>query len=183
MLKLAIDPGHGFANRKPGKYDSGAVANGHSEADIALQFGLTLNWACKDAGVASWMSRDDDRDVDPIGTRDDRAEAAGCSHFVALHLNAGGGHGVEVFYRDAQDKAFAQLVLQAALGATGLPSRGLKLESQSQHPRLAVLDFDGPACLVELGFIDNPADLRELLKRDVRIAFARHLVGGLKARV
>lgn len=179
-LRLCLDPGHGCSNRRAGAYDPGAVAGGIAEADVVLQWALTLKWvAAQEFRVSLWLTRDDDRDPDPVGTRDDRAEAARCTHFLSLHCNAGGGSGVETYYRDASDREFARLVHRAALRATGLPDRRLRTEDQSQHARLAVLDFDGPACLVEIGFLDNGTDRARLLDRSVRIAFARELLRGL----
>lgn len=55
--------------------------------------------------------------------------------------------------------------------ATGLPNRGLKKEADSQHSRLAVLDFVPPACLMEIGFIDNDHDRQIMQDLDVRIKF------------
>jgi N-acetylmuramoyl-L-alanine amidase len=101
------------------------------------------------------------------------AAAAHCTHFLSIHCNAADGKatGVEVFYRDSQDKIFAQLVLDSLVEATGLKSRGLKRESDSQHSRLAVLDFGPPACLAEIGFLDNPHDRSVIRNREVRLKF------------
>jgi N-acetylmuramoyl-L-alanine amidase len=62
-------------------------------------------------------------------------------------------------------------VLDVLLAVTGGRNRGIKTENQTQHSRLAVLDFKGPATLVELGFIDNAHDRGWLTSRDARIAF------------
>lgn len=177
-IKLCIDPGHGMSNRREGVYDPGAEDDGFSEADIVLQWGLTGKWLCQQKGVTVFLTRDDDRDPDPVGSRDDRAEAAGCTHFLALHCNAANGlaSGTETYYRDGPDKLWAHYVQMAALSAMKSKDRGLKTEDESQHSRLAVLDFDGPACLLEIGFIDNIAEREKLLKRDTRIAFWQALM-------
>ena len=180
-VKLCIDPGHGNKNTGSG-YDPGAESAGHTEADIALQWALTLNWVLSQAGIKTFLTRDDDSDPDPVGTRDDRAEAAGCTHFIALHCNCATGtaSGTETYYRDARDKGLAAPVQRAALAALGLHDRGLKTESDSQHTSLAVFDFDGPACLVELGFIDNTTDRGRMQERDRRVKFADALCGYFK---
>lgn len=181
-MKLCIDPGHGFNNRGNNKYDPGACAGGVAEADIALQWGLTLKWVCAQNGIDVWMTRDDDKDSDYVGTRDNRANAEGCTHFISLHCNAATAQasGAEVFYRDNADYIFGKKVLAAALSAMGSKDRGMKTESQSQHSRLAVMDFKGAACLLEIGFITNTAERTKMLDRDVRLAFAQKLVAGLK---
>ena len=180
-MKIAIDPGHGFSNRRRGVYDPGAVGGGLEEADIALDWALTGKWLCKEAGVACFLTRDDDTDPTPVGQRDDRAELAGCTHFISLHCNAGGGTGTETFFRDARDNVLAAIVNQSAVGALGTKNRGLKSEGASQHQTLAIFDFDGPACLLEIGFIDNPNDRPKMTSRNNRIAFWRRLIGELKA--
>lgn len=180
-IKLCIDPGHGMGNKKANVYDKGAVAGVINEADIALAWGLTLKWVCEREEIPFYMTRDDDRDPTPVSKRDDKAEAAGCTHMVSIHCNAGGGQGAETFYRDAKDKAFAELVLAANLNAMGTKSRGVKHESQSQHTGLAVFGFDGPNTLLEIGFIDNTAEREKMLSREVRLRFAEELVRRLKA--
>lgn len=185
-MKLAIDPGHGYANIRPGVYDPGACSSGVTEADIALQWALTLRWVAAQLGLPTWMTRDDDSDATPVGSRDDRAELAGCSHFLSLHCNAaswtarGSALGSEAYYRDAADKPFAESVLLATVSAMKTKDRGVKTESQSQHPRLAVLGFKGPATLLEIGFITNEHDREQMLRRDVRVAWAKAVVGLLR---
>lgn len=76
-MKLAIDPGHGMSNRKPGVYDPGACAGGYAEAEIALAWALTGKHIAKEFGIEVWLSRDDNTDPDPVGTRDNRAAAPG----------------------------------------------------------------------------------------------------------
>lgn len=180
-MKLCIDPGHGNSNRRAGVYDPGATVGQFTEADIVLQVALTGKWLCAQAGVETWLSRDDDSDPDPVSTRDNRAEAAGCTHFLALHCNAATGTatGTETYYRDGADKSFAAKVQVSALSAWSLRDRGLKPEADSQHPRMAVFDFDGPCALLEIGFIDNPIDRPRMLSRDRRIAFWASLIASL----
>jgi N-acetylmuramoyl-L-alanine amidase len=177
-IKLCIDPGHGASNQKSGVYDPGAQDDGFSEADIVLQWALTGKWVCQQNGIAVFLTRDDDRDPDPVGLRDDKAEAAGCTHFLALHCNEGNGlaSGTETYYRDDADKVWAHYVQMAALAAMKSKDRGLKTESDSQHTRLAVFDFDGPAALLEIGFIDNIAEREKLLSRETRLIFWQALL-------
>lgn len=187
-MKLAIDPGHGASNRRPGLYDPGAVVLGVAEADVVLALGLTLRWVMRQRGHDVWMSRDDDAAPDPVGTRDDRAEAAGCDAFLSLHCNCADvatASGTETYFRDAADKALATRVQGATVRALGTRDRGLKRESDSQHTRLAVLDFEGPACLLELAFLSNAPDRarlqRILTDRDWRLAVATAIADGIEA--
>jgi N-acetylmuramoyl-L-alanine amidase len=180
-IKLCIDAGHGFSNRRPGVYDSGAQSGGVSEADIALAWALTGRWIAKQCGIETFLTRDDDSDPDPVGQRDDKAEMAGCTHFISLHCNCADGtaRGTETFYRDERDMKLATIAQKAARISLGLKDRGLKTESSSQHSRLAIFDFDGPACLLELGFIDNEFDQAAMMLRDNRIDFWDEFLLGL----
>jgi len=182
MMKIAIDPGHGMSNRVPGKYDPGAVSGGVAEADIALQVALTLKHVLRGAGIEVFLTRSDDVHACPVGTRAKRAKESGCTHFLSLHCNAGTvlAQGTETFYRDSRDEDFAELVQDVALKAWGFRDRGIKHESQSQHKSLAIFGFDGPTCLLEMGFITNPANRKMLLDRDARIRFAVALMERLK---
>jgi N-acetylmuramoyl-L-alanine amidase len=183
VKRLALDPGHGNKNLGMGAgYDPGASSGGIHEADLNLAWALTLNWVLTQGGIDVWLTRDDDADPDPVATRDDRAEAAGCTHFLSIHCNAGPPQatGIETFYRDARDREWAALVHSCALQGLGLKSRGLRGEGESQHKRLAVFDFDGPCALVELGYLTNAADRARLQSRDRRIAFAQALLRALK---
>ena len=162
-----------MGNRDMDSYDPGAGGGGLWEADIALQWALSGRWVLNNQGIATFLTRDDDRDVTPVALRDDQAAAARCSHFISIHCNAASpnAHGTETFYRDANDRPWALNVQQAALKSMGLRDRGIKLESQSQHARLAVLNFAPPACLLELGFITNKHDRAMMVTRECRIAF------------
>jgi N-acetylmuramoyl-L-alanine amidase len=179
-VKICIDPGHGQENVSD-EYDPGAVGGGLQEADIALAWGITGKWVLNQMGIAVWMTRDDDRDPTPLSSRDDRAEAQGCTHYISLHCNAGGitATGIEVFYRDNADLRWGRQVLGAAVGALKLRNRGMKTEDQSPRGRLSVLDFQGSACLLELGFISSPWDRPRLVDRKRRIAFWDAIAAGL----
>jgi N-acetylmuramoyl-L-alanine amidase len=181
-MKLAIDPGHGMSNKRDNVFDPGAVAAGVRECDIALEWALTGKYILPQYGINHFLTRDDNLDEVPVGRRDDMAAAAHCTHFLSIHCNAADGKatGVEVYYRDISDRAFAQLVLDSLVEATGLKSRGLKRESESQHSRLAVLDFGPPACLAEIGFLDNPHDRSVIRDREVRLKFWAGLCRRLK---
>jgi N-acetylmuramoyl-L-alanine amidase len=178
-VKLCIDAGHGASNRRTGVYDPGAVSpSGTTEADVVLLWALTgKHILASEFGIDVFLTRADDRDPNPVGGRDDEAEAADCTHFISLHCNAASGtaSGTETFYRDGADKSFALKVQAAAVAVLGLKDRGIKSESVSQHGSLAVFGFDGPAALLEIGFIDHPVDRQKMLSRDNRIAFWRTL--------
>lgn len=177
-MKICIDAGHGMNNSGAG-YDPGAIGAGVQEADIALLWALTLKAKCADAGIDFWMTRDDATDRTPVGTRDDRAKAEGCTHFISLHCNSSRNPlatGTETIYR--QTPLYARLVQQCGLYAIGRRDRGIKTEGEIKKT-LAVLAFPRSA-LLEIGFISNGEDRRRMLDRQRRIDFADSLVYQLK---
>ena len=170
-MKVAVDPGHGMSNRQTGIFDPGAthVENGfrHEEATIALKYGLILKDIFRARGHDVFMTRDDGEDHAPVGMRATNAKNAGCNVFVSLHLNDfddDTANGLEVLYRGTDDKAFAQDLQTALLGITGFKDRKIK-----KREDLAVLKFNGPSALIELGFIAHDGNRETLLnpqKRD-----------------
>lgn len=172
-LRVFCDPGHGFGNITPGKFDAGASVGTAREADINLAYALALKFYLNQLGVHVEMSRNDNTDPAPVGSRDNRAAALGCNLSISIHCNAGpkAASGIETFFRDAEDKKLATVVHNATVIATHLPDRGVRNESQSQHPHLAVLEFKPPACLVELGYLTNNTDLNTLLQKATRVAW------------
>lgn len=181
-MKICFDPGHGLGNKSRTVFDPGAIANGVSEADVVLAYGLALKHVAKTVwNTDVYLTRDSDSDVTPVGRRDDMAKAAGCTHFVSLHCNSGpsSAGGTETFYRDAADKQLAEKLNAAVVSALQFRNRGVKHESETQHDRLAVLDFKGPACLIELGFLTNTANREKLLLRSSRLAVAHAILEAL----
>lgn len=179
-MKFCIDPGHGMANRRPGVYDPGAVAESHTEAAIVMDWANELRAVLIAAGHTVVRTRVDHKDPAPVGKRVGIARTFACEVLLSLHCNSANGRasGTETFYRGAHRKAEASRLNQAVVAALGTRNRGAKTEDKSQHGRLAVLAFPR-AFLIELGFIDNPSD-RELMldparRRSACVALAKVL--------
>lgn len=186
MVKICIDPGHGNSNRKDGVYDPGATFGVLSEAGIVLSLALTLSWVLKNKGFETYLTRTDDSHPAPLGSRDEKAEAQGCDLLVSLHCNSAddkAAHGVECFYRDERDKRLAAFLVKRLAKRLSTRDRGVKSEKESQHPRLAIFDFDGPASLIELGFLTSDFDrgyLSLLLSnRALRISVAEEIAAAI----
>lgn len=169
-MKVCIDPGHGMSNRQTGIYDPGAthVENGFEfqEATIALRYGLALKDVFRANQVEVFMTRDDASDHAPVGSRASMAKAAGCDALISIHLNDfddDSANGLEVLYRDRDDKLLAQALQDALIKTTKMRDRKIK-----QRTDLAVLKFNGVAVLIELGFIANDLDRTKLLNAQVR---------------
>jgi N-acetylmuramoyl-L-alanine amidase len=126
------------------------------------------------------MTRQNATDDAPVSKRAGRAEHAGCTLFVSLHLNdseSEAAKGLEVLYRDDQHEPLAKTMHDELIRTTGFQPRGAK-----KRRDLAVLKFHGPAILIELGFISNDGDRTELLKPQVRDKVCRKIADVLRAQ-
>ena len=180
---VVLDPGHGGT-------DGGAVGNGLQEKDLNLKIAKY----CKEeleqySGVTVYMTREDDRYLgDRIGdaasdiaNRVNKAKEWGADLLVSIHINSGGGQGVEVYYpnsnynatigKDGEDSA--QKILDELL-KLGLKNRGIKIRSTEYdtYPDGSLRDWYGiirrsklagfPGIIVEHAFIDNESDAAKL---------------------
>ncbi len=96
-------------------------------------------------------------------------------YHLAIHTNAGGGRGFEVFcYQKFDNKGvavtkgaeFASNILNS-IKNIGLPNRGLKEGKDFYDKNKSIYELEhtkAPAALIELGFHDNLADMQELFK-------------------
>lgn len=164
MAKVYLDPGHGG-------YDSGAVGCGKREADCALDVAKRVCALLPSKYFEVKMSRNSNHtpnDSNPsadLGRRAAEANAWGADVFVSIHLNAGGGHGVETYRSVAggESTTLATDIQQAVQAATGMPAHGepvkTKIGDGGRDWICVIRETNMPACLVECGFIDNPADM------------------------
>jgi N-acetylmuramoyl-L-alanine amidase len=177
-MKIAIDAGHGLGNRNRGVYDPGACkthdGHGYQEADFTLEYALALKHFCMEAGIEWSLTRATREKHCHITVRRSRAKNANCTHFLSFHVNAARdfARGTETLYRDQdKDLPFAQDIHDAVRGALGFRNRGI-----DKRTDLAVLKFDGPSALVELGFINNYEEITSLARRETRILVATAIV-------
>lgn len=154
-IKVCIDPGHGMSNKALGVYDPGCVHGSNEEATIVLEWAFELEKALAARGVPTFLTRRGKTTPTPVSVRAKRAQAANCTHLISIHVNdftTSAANGTETLFRD--DESFAKFVHIKLMGVLKLRDRGLK-----QRTDLAVLNFSGQACLIELGFIKHFPDL------------------------
>lgn len=158
-----------MSNRRRGQYDTGAVSADCTEAEIVMDFANLVRAQLMKAGHRVIRTRVNAKDPAPVGARAEIAKEYGCDVLISLHCNAANGRasGTETFYRGAGNKALAERCNAAIVDALDTRDRGVKTEAQSQHSRLAVLNFP-KAVLIELAFIDHAGD-RERLQDDARM--------------
>lgn len=168
MKTIILDPGHGMSNRKTAVYDPGATFGKIQEASIALEWANTLRRILQAKGFKVVRTRIDDKDDAPVSARAGIAKKFGGDIMLSLHCNAANqqASGSECIYRGAENKAKATAISKACSTALGIKDRGPKVESDSQHARLAVMAFQ-PCFLLEIGFIDHAED-RLVMLDDVK---------------
>lgn len=182
-MKIALDPGHGMANIKSKVYDPGAFAANVSEADVVLSWVMAGKKELETAGFEVFLTRTSSTESSPLSSRVSRAVAAKSKIYISFHCNSSRSKtatGTETFYRDEKDKILAEKLQSTLLKVLKLRDRGLKTEDQSQHARLAVMEFPGPVALVELGFISNDQDRKKMLDKDLIKQFWKEFIVELK---
>lgn len=189
MVKaIFIEAGHG---KKDGMVDVGAVGNGTTERaevkQIASELVERIKLDKRFAGVSVYsvgISEDYDL-VEKVQKINTLCKLRGYnklnSLLISIHINSGGGTGVESWYyvADNDSKKFGAIVGDELSKATGLVYRGDKPDSENRHGRLAIVRDTKPlAVLVECGFIDSP-DVNVLKDENKDDSFALGIYKGI----
>ncbi|GMA17347.1 N-acetylmuramoyl-L-alanine amidase [Deinococcus metallilatus] len=156
--RVVIDPGHGGSD--PGAV--GAVV----EKQVTLDVALRVRDLLRQAGVDAVLTRDSDRELNPVKNTDLVMRAAmggpGTQLFLSIHVNAMPasnalhGYGVETWWNPNHplSNSFAALIQKNVVAVTGAFPQGLR-----NNRSLAVLRNSRiPAALVEIGYTSHPVD-------------------------
>lgn len=173
---IGIDPGHG--GRDPG-------ATGHSgtrEADINLDIALRLADRLKNQGHSTVLTRSTDVYV----SLEDRAallNQAQCDLVISNHVNASSNlepHYISAYICKAGFRAdkLAHHVLCSLVTATGWQDGGVRVANF-----YIIRKTIAPAVLVELGFISNPRQEKELNDPSIRDYLATAIAQGLSSYI
>ena len=153
MTTIAIDPGHG------GK-DPGAVGNGLQEKNITLAISKKVAELLRGQGLEVILTRTTDRYIDLTPERTPK-----CDLSISIHVNAGGGQGLEtwvsLFNQPAKSKKLGQAIQDNILKLAPFKNRGLKTRANSKNNAdylYMLRQAKGVPVLVECGFIDNAQD-------------------------
>ncbi|MFH0854331.1 MAG: N-acetylmuramoyl-L-alanine amidase [Candidatus Falkowbacteria bacterium] len=94
----------------------------------------------------------------------------------SVHLNAGGGHGAEIFYYEGSEESRrkAKIIIDKYCNLTSFRNRGVKPDTSSQHKE--GLDWIKKVIpwsfLIECCFIDSVEDLKKLHEEYNEVAWA-----------
>jgi N-acetylmuramoyl-L-alanine amidase len=193
---VVVDAGHGG-------HDGGAARNGLLEKNLTLDTALRVEKKLRALGFPVVLTRRDDRFLE-LGERSDIANRIPRALFVSIHFNdnvAAVGEGVETYYAGEKvpvvqegwsvaglfratpepppadnGMAFAETVQTSVVGALGATDRGVK------SARYAVIRHTRcPAVLVEGGFINNPAQAKQIAQPAYREKLATAIAGAVEA--
>ena len=160
-----LDAGHG------GK-DPGAVGNGLNEKDINLSVVLLVGEILKKKNIEVIYSRATDVFVE-LHHRTQKANTVKADVFASIHCNSASNplaRGVETFhYANSKESARLAKIVQDSLVATKLYSANRGVKTADFH---VIRASNMPACLVELGFINNIDDARILKNKQKEMAAA-----------
>ena len=167
---VVIDAGHG------GK-DYGAIKNGVNEKDIDLDVAIRLRDILQKKGFTVYMTRTDDTYVS-LEDRTSFTEGINPAVFVSIHVNScnmESPKGIETHYYHENSIELGNCVhTELIKKISGTPNRGL-LKS-----RFYVINHTTvPAILVEIGFISNPNECRELTTPQRKQAAAAGIAEGI----
>lgn len=172
-MKICIDPGHGGQ-------DLGAVGHGLKEKDITLDISLKVAELLRKNGQQVLLTRDKDT------TMELSERIHPCDISVSVHVNAGGGQGLEtwisLFNMPNESQKLGQAIQENILKQIPFQNRGLKTRKNSagNADYLYMLRAaKGVPVLVEIGFIDNVNDANVLKNKDNLEKIAKGIVAGI----
>ena len=150
---VVIDAGHGG-------HDSGAFSRDRRsrvlEKNLALDVARRLDVKLRTAGFRTVMTRDDDRFI-PLDTRAAVSNAQHKSVFIAIHFNdarRSSVHGAETYHNGKGTWELAARIERYLAAMSGGANRGVKIANFR-----VLRKSDGPALLVECGYLSNATEV------------------------
>lgn len=167
-MKINLDMGHTLRGG-----DTGAEGCGRREQDCTREIGYKVKAKLEALGHSVCVCSIDSASTlnESLSARVNRANENGGDLYVSIHLNAGGGHGTEVYTYQGRELSAARNVLNN-ICSLGYTNRGLKGAS------LYVVNHTNmPAMLIECCFIDSESDMARYNTEEIANAIVKGLVG------
>jgi len=184
---IAVDPGHGGI-------DPGSKGNtGVEEEEITLAVSEKLKDILTGAGAIVVMTRESDMDLsDPNGSRLitrkrqdlsrrlELAEKNGADLYLSVHVNCfksgPGEHGAQVFYQPGSEEGKQLAESMQAEMARVLGNTTRKAKAVDYY---TTRNSKMPAAIVEVGFISNPKEEKQMLDSEYQRKLAYAMYCGL----
>lgn len=167
-MKINLDMGHTLSGA-----DTGAVGCGRKEQDCTREIGYKVKAKLEALGHSVCICSVDNANSvnESLCARVNKANTNGGDLYVSIHLNAGGGHGTEVYTYQGRELSAARNVLNN-ICSLGYRNRGIK------NANLYVINHTKmPAMLIECCFIDSNDDMARYNAEDIANAIVKGLVG------
>lgn len=182
---IVIDPGHGGA-------DPGAQNSGIKEKDVNLDISLRLGKVLESKGCKVILTREVDKDFflpgfvlgrmakrAELNQRINLASENNADLFISVHTNSfpqRNTYGMETYYhiQSATGKALAELIQEQL---TRLQSDNKRKAKAGDY--YLINQTKMPAVIVEVGFISNPRERKQLLSNNYRDSIAEAIGTGI----
>lgn len=172
MPTVVVDAGHGGN-------DGGTYSGKIIEKDITLAVAKKMQKLLEEQEINVIMTRETDEYME-LKERTQISNENDTDLFVSVHCNyyEGGSEvkGIECYYAEDDEisEKVAWTIMKSIDGISGLRNRGAKEEDYF------VTEFnDAPAVLVEMGFLSNPTECKNLADSDYQQSLAQELVEGI----
>lgn len=167
-MKINLDMGHTLRGG-----DTGAEGCGRKEQDCTREIGYKVKYKLETLGHSVNVCSVDSATTmqESLATRVNNANSHGGDIYVSIHLNAGGGHGTEIYTYNGKELLQARNVLNN-ICSLGYTNRGIK------SANLYVINHTSmPAMLIECCFIDSNEDMAKYNAENIANAIVKGLVG------
>lgn len=172
LYKVVIDPGHGG-------HDPGATgASGKFEKEYTLSLSDKVHKLLeKEPLIKSYITRSDDTFIE----LQDRARFANdlkADLFVSIHGNTyekGSVRGTETYYSRSDSLSLADMLHKHIMEVAGFPDREVR-----QMNYRVIRDTVMPAVLLEIGYLSNSSEEKEMLQDDLQNKIAASIVTSIK---
>lgn len=168
-LKVVLDPGHGG-------YDAGCQAEGYQEKDITLDVTKRVKLLLERAGVQVFMTRTTDTTLS-LKERTDFTNSINPTAFVSIHVNSSTSSapvGIDTHWYKNQSIPLAKVIQEKLLNKVGTVDRGIQ-----KNMFYVIHHTSVPAVLVEIGFLSNPRERREILTHQRKQNTAQGITEGV----
>ncbi|WP_096202403.1 N-acetylmuramoyl-L-alanine amidase [Bacillus sp. FJAT-45350] len=172
--RIMIDAGHGGS-------DPGAVANGLKEKEIILDLSKRVQKLLEAEGADVIMARTTDMFL-TLAERVEIAKKEKVDSFISIHANAASNvmaHGTETYWDSTfaagRSETLAENIQNSLIDTLKTNDRGVK-EGQFY----VIKNTPMPSVLVELGFMTNEEEAKELASEEFRQNAAAALLDGIK---
>ena len=179
---IYLDPGHGGL-------DPGAIYGGVKEEDINLEIAFKLKESLEEKGAIVYLTRDGDYDLSNGAKLRKRSDLykrsvlinnSGCDMYLSIHLNASTStnwKGAQVFYDDInKENVKIAKILQEELKNDFHTNRKYgEVKDGYLYRHVKV-----PGVLVELGFLSNPYERKNLRNSNYQKRIADSLANGIE---